>query len=240
MLPCTDLPLLVIVLLTLPSTSTGSCSETGWFGNKCQFMCHCKYKEECERPTGTCTGPCERGWFGPACQYVSAEFTPLTRRNRVDLKSWQDRNHNTCQRTSFRQDRVSIKLKETFAVTWLRIVGKNAEHISKIQIESKASLAYSCRTAKLDSKTMDFICADIGVTDTIFLSNLDGIKVCEIYISKESCDCGRPCVDPPCWIQYCMLFLYPAQSELEKERRRRGGRSIIKLHGFSTNASLYF
>ncbi|GFO03931.1 fucolectin-related molecule [Plakobranchus ocellatus] len=131
---------------------------------------------------------CRYGVIGllilPSTSTVNAEFTPPTRRNSVDLKSWQDRNHNTCQRTSFRQDRVSIKLKETFAVTWLRIVGKNAEHIAKIKIESEARSAYSCRTAKLDSKTVDFVCSDIGVTDRIILSNLDGIKVCEIYISK--------------------------------------------------------
>ncbi|GFO03921.1 receptor-type tyrosine-protein phosphatase kappa-like [Plakobranchus ocellatus] len=115
---------------------------------------------------------------------VSAEYSPPKNRDWVYLSSWHDRSHTTCQQTSARQDRVSIELKETFAVTWLRIVAKNAEHIAKIKIESEARSAYSCRTTKLDSKTVDFVCSDIGVTNEIFFSNLDGIKVCEIYISK--------------------------------------------------------
>ncbi|GFO03936.1 fibrinogen-related molecule [Plakobranchus ocellatus] len=177
MLACAGLPLFLILLLALPSISTGNCLERGWFGNNCQYMCHCKYQQQCDRTTGTCPGPCESGWFGPACQYASAVFIPPIR------SSWHDNNPTTCQRTHSERN-VFINFKESFAVTWLRIVGKNADHIARIQIQSLARSAYSCRTAKLDSKTVDFVCSDIGVTDRIILSNIAHTEVCEIYVSK--------------------------------------------------------
>ncbi|GFO07600.1 fibrinogen-related molecule [Plakobranchus ocellatus] len=183
MLACAGLPLFLIILLALPSTSTGRCRKNGWFGDSCQFMCQCKHQRQCDRITGTCPGPCESGWFGPACQYASAVFTPPTRRDLVELRSWHDNKHNTCQRTHSKRY-VFINLKDKFAVKWLRIVGKNAEIVSKIQIQSLARSAYSCRTAKLDSKTVDFVCSDVGVIDRIILSNIAHIEVCEIYISK--------------------------------------------------------
>ncbi|GFO04658.1 multiple epidermal growth factor-like domains 10, partial [Plakobranchus ocellatus] len=57
-------------------------------------------------------------------------------------------------------------------------------HIAKIQIQSSARSAYSCRTAKLDSKTVDFVCSGFGVRNRIILSNIAHIEVCEIYVSK--------------------------------------------------------
>ncbi|GFN81480.1 fibrinogen-related molecule [Plakobranchus ocellatus] len=103
-------------------------------------MCHCKYQRQCDRTTGTCPGPCESGWFGPACQYASAEVRPPTS---VMLKSWHDNNHTTCQRTPS-LPHILIKLKETFAVTWLRIVVKNAENVDLRRCHYASGLIFLC------------------------------------------------------------------------------------------------
>ncbi|GFN80217.1 multiple epidermal growth factor-like domains 10 [Plakobranchus ocellatus] len=183
MMPCTGLRLSLIILLTLAFISKGFFWRVGCFGNDCQYMCHCESERQCDRTTGICPGNCEAGWFGLACQYVRAEFTPPTS-SWTELWSWQDGDHNTCQQISPYEDKISIYLMESFAVTWLRIVGENAERISKIQMMSSTISVYSCRMAKLDSKTVDFDCPEVGVTDRIILSNINATEVCEIYISK--------------------------------------------------------
>ncbi|GFN80258.1 multiple epidermal growth factor-like domains 10, partial [Plakobranchus ocellatus] len=156
------------------------CRIRGWFGNKCQYKCHCASQRYCDATTGACPNECETGWFGFACQYVSATFTTADSKN---LWSLRDRDHNTCQRVYTGEDQILIKLKEIFPVTWLRIVGENAEHISKIQISINAQ-SVSCRKAKVNFKTVDFVCSDSGRTKEMILSNLGFTKVCEIYISK--------------------------------------------------------
>ncbi|KAK6991017.1 hypothetical protein BgiMline_014362, partial [Biomphalaria glabrata] len=54
----------MIALLSKVLFSDGC--DTGWFGSKCQYKCHCKIK--CHI-SGDCQGPCEKGWFGYKCQY---------------------------------------------------------------------------------------------------------------------------------------------------------------------------
>ncbi|KAK6991239.1 receptor-type tyrosine-protein phosphatase kappa, partial [Biomphalaria glabrata] len=43
--------------------------RTGWFGDYCQYKCHC-INNQCDT-NGTCTNgsSCEKGWFGYKCQY---------------------------------------------------------------------------------------------------------------------------------------------------------------------------
>ncbi|KAK3783400.1 hypothetical protein RRG08_033663 [Elysia crispata] len=43
------------------------CDE-GWFGDRCQFKCHCLDGDDCDN-NGFCSRGCDPSWFGPACQY---------------------------------------------------------------------------------------------------------------------------------------------------------------------------
>ncbi|GFO50189.1 scavenger receptor class f member 2 [Plakobranchus ocellatus] len=45
------------------------CTQAGWFGNNCEFQCHCANNTECDQITGACSNGCDPQWFGPACQY---------------------------------------------------------------------------------------------------------------------------------------------------------------------------
>ncbi|GFN80253.1 fucolectin-related protein [Plakobranchus ocellatus] len=165
--------------LGLETSREEDCRKRGWFGNKCQYKCHCERQRYCDATTGACPNKCETGWFGFACQYVSVTFRTAGSKN---LRSWWDRDYKTCQQV-FAEDKVLIKLREVLPVTWLRIVGENAEHISKIQISINAQSVF-CRKAKVNFKTVDFVCSDSGRTSEMILSNFGFTKVCEIYISK--------------------------------------------------------
>ncbi|KAI8773510.1 hypothetical protein BgiBS90_025928, partial [Biomphalaria glabrata] len=48
--------------------ANGVCDKK-WFGNNCQYKCHCQ-NTDCDT-NGDCVAPstCERGWFGYKCQY---------------------------------------------------------------------------------------------------------------------------------------------------------------------------
>ncbi|XP_055886247.1 uncharacterized protein LOC106076992 isoform X3 [Biomphalaria glabrata] len=45
----------------------------GWFGYKCQFMCHCDKNSKCDSD-GQCPTKCNAGWFGQKCQYANLEL----------------------------------------------------------------------------------------------------------------------------------------------------------------------
>ena len=47
---------------------TAAQCDRGWFGNNCQYQCHCAGSAECDNG-GHCSSGCAENWFGPACQY---------------------------------------------------------------------------------------------------------------------------------------------------------------------------
>ncbi|GFR92653.1 histone-lysine N-methyltransferase SETMAR [Elysia marginata] len=49
---------------------TKECKWAGWFGDKCQYRCHCTDDVDCDKVTGLCSSGCGPGWFGPSCQYA--------------------------------------------------------------------------------------------------------------------------------------------------------------------------
>ncbi|CAL1539558.1 unnamed protein product, partial [Lymnaea stagnalis] len=73
--------------------------DTGWFGSKCQFKCHC---ESACKATGECTGgaTCARGWFGLHCQkqdLLTIANTTITLEPEQTSSSWlTDSDDATC------------------------------------------------------------------------------------------------------------------------------------------------
>ncbi|XP_067684440.1 multiple epidermal growth factor-like domains protein 10 isoform X2 [Haliotis asinina] len=54
--------------LTLCEVKIFQCSDF-WFGNKCQYKCHCKDElEVCDKLSGACTSQCAEAWTGTGCQ----------------------------------------------------------------------------------------------------------------------------------------------------------------------------
>ncbi|GFO23041.1 multiple epidermal growth factor-like domains protein 6 [Plakobranchus ocellatus] len=68
-----------------------TCSQAGWFGNNCEFQCHCANNTECDRITGDCSNGCEPQWFGPACQYENLSRTRIFSRIEGSLPTWDTR-----------------------------------------------------------------------------------------------------------------------------------------------------
>ncbi|GFR73274.1 multiple epidermal growth factor-like domains protein 6 [Elysia marginata] len=109
--------------LALPSPS---CTLRGWFGNKCQFMCHCAGNEDCDKFTGHCDSGCSPDWFGPACQYASIRYSVLLREPE-DMEWLTDKDDSTCNTET--SEVMKIRLYDRKPLTWIRLVVKTGESI---------------------------------------------------------------------------------------------------------------
>ncbi|GFN78804.1 fibrinogen-related molecule [Plakobranchus ocellatus] len=95
--------------------SPGAQCNQGWFGDGCQFQCHCAGNGECSR-SGTCSDGCDPQWFGPACQYDMSEYTVGP-----DLSWLSDNDPATCNNNDNVQS-VTVALDTPHPLTWVRVV----------------------------------------------------------------------------------------------------------------------
>ncbi|GFN88996.1 fucolectin-related molecule, partial [Plakobranchus ocellatus] len=176
------------VLATLASPTTAKCRERGWFGSKCQYMCHCENGLQCDRTTGACPGKCERGWFGPACQYERIRFSDFdeTKPPSPTFSVLSDDQQTTCIGSP---ERAFIDLwSYNYALTWLRIQGSSAEDLSELQFSPLKGPAFSCRSAIVDSTTVDFFCHNAESSILLAIWNPKKAVLCSVYISRDSYD----------------------------------------------------
>ncbi|GFO15112.1 multiple epidermal growth factor-like domains protein 10 [Plakobranchus ocellatus] len=105
------------------------CQKSGWFGNECQYQCHCMDGDKvCSRDTGECRGKCAQGWFGPACQYVV-----LNTKQNARQPTWltdSDSNNQTCN-DDYRQT-VEVELETPQPISWLRGTTQNIGMINLV------------------------------------------------------------------------------------------------------------
>ncbi|GFO25403.1 receptor-type tyrosine-protein phosphatase kappa-like [Plakobranchus ocellatus] len=135
---------------------------------------------QCDNTTGACPGKCASGWFGPACQYVSAKFlaSPSDRFKGCNMTYLEDTDDTTCDTTRT----VFLKMDEALPVTWLRLIGDDAEQLSQITIAGWSSY----NVIKVDGKTVDFFRSPhgISISTNIYFSSVSSFMLCSIYISR--------------------------------------------------------
>ncbi|GFN85817.1 multiple epidermal growth factor-like domains protein 6 [Plakobranchus ocellatus] len=171
-----------------------TCSQAGWFGNKCEFQCHCANNAECDQTTGACSNGCDPRWFGPACQYVASEFT-LSGSNGLrsiepvlPLDLVLDKDDSTC--VSEYLQSVTATLKTPQPLTWIRVVS-NSANLTQFQLllyfEQRFHFSFiPCfylRFAKVDDRTLDISCL---TSTSIAKFDLNGPIVdglCSLYIN---------------------------------------------------------
>ncbi|KAL4234476.1 Endothelial cell-specific molecule 1 [Mactra antiquata] len=101
------------------------------FGSECQYMCHCKNGESCNKTTGECTSGCDRYWFGPGCQYSDLAENEFSRQaSNSKPPHWAlygiDGDTSTCSYTQV----ATLSTK----IPWWRVVLENEVTITDIYI----------------------------------------------------------------------------------------------------------
>nr|KAI8754324.1 receptor-type tyrosine-protein phosphatase epsilon-like isoform X2 [Biomphalaria glabrata] len=168
---------------------TKACN-VGWFGDSCQYKCHCRDNAQCDA-TGACNGSeeCERGWFGYKCQYrdlaidgvVSNISTPQT----VNILT--DGNDTSCL-----TDRNVVAVQWTTSVyfTWLRIVVRHPSVLTKVNVsfiynlnQSIPSFCNQPRFFVVNNLTADFRCDLSQTTWKVILEGQGVWSLCSVYIN---------------------------------------------------------
>uniref|UniRef100_A0A2C9LA96 EGF-like domain-containing protein n=1 Tax=Biomphalaria glabrata TaxID=6526 RepID=A0A2C9LA96_BIOGL len=157
-----------------------SCSA-GWFGNYCQYKCHCK-NSTCDT-NGDCVGttPCERGWFGYKCQYQDLSSLADTSQQRLI-----DGDDSTCNE-DLNVTSVSFNLKTPFLFSWMRLVFRLKEPLKKLTIEFKTmNDTRKCQDPRIlqgSDTTFDIYCT-ISVKIQVINITGDSTKyLCSVYLS---------------------------------------------------------
>ncbi|CAL1540675.1 unnamed protein product, partial [Lymnaea stagnalis] len=86
----------------------------GFFGKKCQFVCHCK--DNLCRRDGECTQgtSCKDGWFALSCQY-----NDLAKGSNSSDPLLTDNDDSTCFIPP--KNVIRANLTEPFVYTWVRV-----------------------------------------------------------------------------------------------------------------------
>ncbi|CAL1532175.1 unnamed protein product, partial [Lymnaea stagnalis] len=93
----TTIQALIELCLLCVFTPVASGCNPGWFGNSCNYQCHCS-NNQCD-VSGECTAgsKCNSEWFGPACQYQDLfSIAVISTIPTIDQSTLKDRDDNTC------------------------------------------------------------------------------------------------------------------------------------------------
>ncbi|KAK6991248.1 hypothetical protein BgiMline_014608, partial [Biomphalaria glabrata] len=157
-----------------------SCSA-GWFGNYCQYKCHCK-NSTCDT-NGDCVGttPCERGWFGCKCQYQDLSSLADTSQQRLI-----DGDDSTCNE-DLNVTSVSFNLKTPFLFSWMRLVFRLKEPLKKLTIEFKTiNDTRHCQDPRIlqgSDTTFDIYCTLSVKIQVINITGDTTKYLCSVYLS---------------------------------------------------------
>ncbi|XP_055886245.1 uncharacterized protein LOC106076992 isoform X1 [Biomphalaria glabrata] len=161
----------------------------GWFGYKCQFMCHCDKNSKCDSD-GQCPTKCNAGWFGQKCQYedlATVDGALISTSAGSGSTSWlTDRDVTTCNEDPG-LDTITVQWELSFPFTWLRLQAKNASNLElNFVFTTSLNKSYSCihkRLAKVDTATVDY---RFAINETVIQMTVTGPSIemlCSLYIS---------------------------------------------------------
>ncbi|KAK0065110.1 cell death abnormality protein 1 [Biomphalaria pfeifferi] len=181
----------IFLFLLCVLVTTKACT-LGWFGSKCQFMCHCSAFGICD-DTGRCLTKCDNGWFGQSCQYQDLATIPgatITAVPQQKTLTWlTDRDETTCNQSA-NLTTIQISWDTSFPFTWLRlnINSPALTTIFTVTLKTTNHLDISCNKLAItivDSTTVDLRC-DMGLNETVtqIILTGPGVKsICSLYIN---------------------------------------------------------
>ena len=188
------------VFLLLPCL--GQCITPGWFGNDCQFECHCANNADCDMLHGDCPGTCAAGYFGPACQFVSSPFMFCSPSE--DCPALMDQNDETCSSADL--SNLEFVFVENKLLTWIRIVFNDSSSSLRLQHDSRNQLQLEvamcderdvnkCEPQKkvdyatvVNNRTLDIFPTVPKVSFFFLIVFPEPVTVCSVYARTDS-DC---------------------------------------------------
>nr|KAI8754777.1 hypothetical protein BgiMline_013243 [Biomphalaria glabrata] len=162
--------------------------DKGWFGERCQFKCHCQ--SDCDKE-GQCVGDtprCDSWWFGKTCQYqdlATVSGTTITTNARQNTHWLTDRDAQTCNNDPALES-VLIVWNTEYWFTWMRIGMKSLVQFKSVDVQfnqNTSSKVLNCTKFILNtsSPTLEIHCSlDFLVRQITITSAAD---LCDIYIS---------------------------------------------------------
>ncbi|GFN90791.1 fibrinogen-related molecule [Plakobranchus ocellatus] len=171
-----------VFLVLFSGICIAQCNLRGWFGDGCQFQCHCGGNVECSQ-FGTCIDGCDPQWFGPACQYDVSEYTVGP-----DLSWLSDNDHTTCNNRDNVQS-ITVELDTPHPLTWVRVVASAPAYLDQFelryQIEGSGTFIRCAnpRSARVDDSTLDISCPTSDVVSHVTVSGFIVRGLCSLYIS---------------------------------------------------------
>ncbi|CAL1534182.1 unnamed protein product [Lymnaea stagnalis] len=170
------------------------CSQTGWFGHKCQYQCHCE-NDKCNSSTGQCTEntKCVKGWFGLACQYQDLTSVPSATITSYPLQTsntWiTDGDDSTCNQDNSLNS-VVVAWNITYPFSWLRLTVKDNEYPGNFKVsfregvnDSKYIKFQNHRIFVINANTVDISCQMTVDVMKIIISGHSVTSLCSVYIS---------------------------------------------------------
>ncbi|XP_059144194.1 uncharacterized protein LOC131931403 [Physella acuta] len=151
------------------------CCESGWFGSRCEFKCHCKTNTDCN-DRGVCLDGCADGYFGHKCQYVDSDL-PLHQKQYTDDG-----------RCDFKQKESNKFL--TYYFMWARFTFEDLipAYVSIYFRDQAMRNFIDCKNyyiSFVDSKTFDYFCEPfLDIRDMYIFSNFGTAAVCKMYMSR--------------------------------------------------------
>ncbi|KAK3759025.1 hypothetical protein RRG08_016530 [Elysia crispata] len=107
-------------------------------------------------------------------------------------ESWLTDNDDTTCNTGNTQS-VTVTLNMSIPLTWVRVVVRDADGLSQIQLSyqlSGSSTPLACpdlRKAKVDNLNLDIECSTTEPVIGVTLSESGVTELCSIYISRGTC-----------------------------------------------------
>ncbi|RUS75224.1 hypothetical protein EGW08_017014 [Elysia chlorotica] len=160
--------------------------DKGWFGDRCQFQCHCREDAGCDE-RGFCSNGCDPSWFGPACQYYSLPIAWDTVTQRLI-----DQDDNTCTDKTSIANSITARLDTPYPLTWVRVVVNDPEHLGDLMLRyqtvdgsTRLGICDTQKSAFVAEKIMDIWCIPSNKTrvSSVVLIGRSVRNLCSLYIS---------------------------------------------------------
>lgn len=179
----TSVLIVEIAVISLKFCDAQSTCSNGWFGDNCQFMCHCDLGP-CDKVTGTCNSGCQSDWFGPGCQYFRMGFSVT---GGPELNWLTDVDDETCNDGSMAN--LTIALDTPIPLTWVRLVVTNTAYLDQIELgyqtvdfqETRA--CPNPQSSRVNDNTVDILCLTLDKVSQVKLAGPGVRWLCSLYIS---------------------------------------------------------
>ncbi|KAH9494723.1 hypothetical protein Btru_017725 [Bulinus truncatus] len=180
----------LVLIKKIPVLICQAVCPPGWFGSKCQYLCHCDTIVGCD-VSGERSTKCDSGWFGLACQYqdlTSINGTSITTNLPSTSTVWlTDRNATTCNDAQGLLS-VTVSWDTAYPITWFR-VQVNDEYMNngfRFTLTTVSYQTLSCNNSQIsivNARTVDYKCQVYETVQQLTVTGSAVKDLCSLYIN---------------------------------------------------------